>query len=625
MQIIAYNQLDEATQVADIESDVITIGRDEENDLTLPSRFISRQHARLIVENGNYFIENLGLNPAVVDGKPVEVGRRVPIKPGQELHLGEFVLYLAEEKEAPAAVRKRHDPLAGAMKLEREVHGELLKRLNLRSVDANAAKDPAYVARIGKHLNNILKSFIDQVDDFTGWFLVADFFRRAIIVEIWRHGVKRGNVPTIATEYAEALDQKYETSIKRLLPRLAQNLKLRLRAEHVKANLDAVDAHFDDAFVEISPRITEGLWEYVVKRYLMKDILDIVIGLGPLEDLLRLPNVTEIMVVGRGKIYVEQDGLIRDTGRQFFSDEVVLTIVERIVTPIGRRIDRSSPIVDARLPDGSRVNATIAPLSLVGPVLTIRKFAEEPFTIDDLIDLGTLTRWSANFLRACVVGRKNILVAGGTGSGKTTLLNVLSTFIPANERIITIEDSAELQLSQEHVVSMETRQANVEGRGAYTIRNLVRNALRMRPDRIIVGEVRGGEALDMLQAMNTGHDGSLTTLHSNNPHDAMKRLEGLVLEAVDMPVRAIREQVVTAMDLVVHLTRFADGARKVTHISEVVGMDDDEGSIVIEDIFTSSQVHSDSRKHGELTHTGYVPGFARELMTRGLLSLDAFV
>ncbi|MDP6381169.1 MAG: CpaF family protein, partial [Phycisphaerae bacterium] len=438
------------------------------------------------------------------------------------------------------------------------------------------------------------------------------------MAEVWQHGLEKGSTPVVKTQYAGALDQQYETSIKRLTRFLVVDLRLKLNPENARKNLDVVEKNFHGSFEKAAPKITEGLWEYVVQRYLVKDILDIVLSLGPLEDLLRLPNITEVMVVGKGKIYVEQDGVIHDTGRQFFSDEVVLTIIERIVTPIGRRIDRSQPIVDARLADGSRVNATIAPLSLSGPLLTIRKFAEEPFTIDDLIDLGTLSKWSANFLRSCVIGRKNILVTGGTASGKTTMLNVLSAFIPPQERIITIEDSAELQLSQEHVVSMETRQANVEGRGAYTIRDLVRNSLRMRPDRVIVGEVRGGEALDMLQAMNTGHDGSLTTLHANNPQDAMKRLESLVLQAVDMPVRAIREQVVTAMDLVVHITRFADGARKVTHISEVVGMDEQEGTVIIEDIFTTSQVIGDKRKHGDLVHTGYVPGFALELMGKGL-------
>jgi pilus assembly protein CpaF len=338
-----------------------------------------------------------------------------------------------------------------------------------------------------------------------------------------------------------------------------------------------------------------------------------------------MPNVTEVMVVGPTKIYIEEGGVIRNTGRSFFSDEVVLTVIERIVTPIGRRIDRSSPIVDARLPDGSRVNATIEPLSLVGPVLTIRKFSETPFTIDDLIGFRTITAFAANFLRACVLGRMNILVAGGTGSGKTTLLNVMSAYIPPHERIITIEDSAELQMYQEHIVRMETRQANVEGKGRYAIRDLVQNSLRMRPDRIIVGEVRGAEALDMLQAMNTGHDGSLTTIHANSPEDAMKRLEGLVMEAVDMPVRAIREQIVTALDVIVHLTRYADGKREVSAISEVAGMDREDGTIIVEDIFIRPLTGGKGRVRGDLIHTGYIPVFARDLLTKGLLTVDAFM
>ncbi|HUU30745.1 MAG TPA: CpaF family protein [Phycisphaerae bacterium] len=421
------------------------------------------------------------------------------------------------------------------------------------------------------------------------------------------------------------LDPQYEAALLRLRDLLISNLTLKFGPDSVKEDIEKVEEGFQAVFDREAPQVTETLWVYIVRRYFMKDILDIVLGLGPIQDLLDMPNVTEVMVVGPNKIYVEEKGVIRNTGRSFFSDEVVYTVIERIVTPIGRRIDRSTPIVDARLPDGSRVNATIEPLSLVGPVLTIRKFAEVPFTIDDLISFGTITPWAANFLRACILGRLNVLVSGGTASGKTTLLNVLSGFIPPHERIVTIEDSAELQLFQEHVVRMETRQANVEGKGRYSIRDLVQNALRMRPDRILVGEVRGPEALDMLQAMNTGHDGSLSTIHANGPLDAMKRLEGLVLEAVDMPIRAIREQVVTALDVVVHLTRFADGRREVTAVSEVAGLDPDEGTIVVEDVFTRPPTGDKGRARGELIHTGYVPLFAKDLLQKGLLTVDAFM
>jgi len=371
--------------------------------------------------------------------------------------------------------------------------------------------------------------------------------------------------------------------------------------------------------------ITPALRDYIVGRSLSKEIEDVVLGYGPLQDLLEMPNVNEIMVVGKDRIYIEKDGVLQNSGRSFFSDEIVQSIIERIITPIGRRIDRSTPLVDARLPDGSRVNAIINPLSLSGPTLTIRKFARIPFTIDDLIERGTLSEASANFLRACVLGRKNLMISGGTGSGKTTTLNVLSNFISSEERIITIEDSAELQLPQEHLVRLETRPANIEGRGAYTIRDLVRNALRMRPDRLIVGECRGPEALDMLQAMNTGHDGSLTTAHANSPDDMLMRLETMVLTAVEMPVSAIREQIVAALDIIVQIARFPDGARRVTQISEIIGIDVESGRILTEDIFVLRAGHGPAADQTQLRHTGYIPRFAEELIDKGVLSVEVFL
>jgi len=629
MRVIAYSQLSEVRQEVEMTGEVLRIGRDPANDLELPSPFVSREHARILRRDGEYFIENVGLNGTLVDGQLVGVGEQVRIAPGQEIHIGEWALYLsAEEPLEPTAgkvtFRREKSPLAKAMEIEKKVHAELLRRLNLRTVDVEAQDDPRYVKHIKAHLAAAIDQFIAEVDDETGWFLVEQQLKRDVITEISRRAGSKMRPPILQPGDA-VLDPQYEAAMTRLRDLLIEDLGLEFGAENVKKDLDRVEEGFREAFDREAPQVTEALWVYIVRRYIMKDILDIVIGLGPIQDLLDMPNVTEVMVVGPNKIYIEENGVIRNTGRSFFSEEVVLTVIERIVTPLGRRIDRSTPIVDARLPDGSRVNATIAPLSLVGPVLTIRKFSETPFTIDDLISFGTITPFAANFLRACVLGRMNILVSGGTASGKTTLLNVLSAFIPPHERIITIEDSAELQLYQEHVVRMETRQANVEGKGQFTIRQLVQNALRQRPDRILVGEVRGPEALDMLQAMNTGHDGSLTTIHANNPQDAMKRLEGLVLEAVDMPVRAIREQIVTALDLVVHLTRFADGRRQVTAISEVAGLDRDVGTIIVEDIFIRPTRGERRGERGELMHTGYIPRFAKDLLHKGLLTVDAFM
>ena len=343
-----------------------------------------------------------------------------------------------------------------------------------------------------------------------------------------------------------------------------------------------------------------------------------ILGLGPLEPLLREDTVTEIMVNGPDNIYVERHGKVEKTPYKFESDDHVLRIIDRIVAPLGRRIDESQPYVDARLPNGDRVNVIIPPLSIVGPVITIRVFAKIPFTMEDFIEMGTFAPEMAEFVEACVKARLNILITGGTGSGKTTTLNVLSGYIPHDERIVTIENAAELQLQQEHVVSLESRLPNIEGKGEVTIRDLVINCLRMRPDRIIVGEVRGGEALDMLQAMNTGHDGGMTTLHCNSPRDALARLETMVLMAgQDLPHRAIREQIASAIHLIIHQDRMRDGSRKVSQVTEVQGMEGDV--IVLQDIFAFEQLGYEGGKIiGQLRPTGVRPKFVELIETSGI-------
>jgi len=348
---------------------------------------------------------------------------------------------------------------------------------------------------------------------------------------------------------------------------------------------------------------------------LKKDLKDTIFGFGPLQDLLRADSITEIMVVGKDQIYVERNGVIEKSGRRFISDKVTEAIIERIVAQVGRRIDKSQPLVDARLPDGSRVNAIIPPLAVKGPCLTIRKFPVQRMTMDDLIEMGSISRAAATFLRASVIDRKNILVSGGTGAGKTTLLNVLSSFIPFKERIVTIEDTVELRLHQEHVVTLEAKPPNVEGQGAYTIRDLVRNALRMRPDRIIVGECRGPEALDMIQAMNTGHDGSLTTLHANTAREVIERLEVLILMAAELPIYSIHRQIASAIDLIVHITRLPGGRRVITEITEVVGVDPETKNVILHDIFNF-------RNGVSLEPTGYLPTFIDSLVEKDLLDLD---
>jgi pilus assembly protein CpaF len=359
------------------------------------------------------------------------------------------------------------------------------------------------------------------------------------------------------------------------------------------------------------------------RRELVRQLTDDILGYGPLEPLLRDDSVTEIMVNAFDRIYIERSGRLERTDIRFVDDAHVMRIIDKIVSQIGRRVDEASPMVDARLPDGSRVNAIIPPLALNGPTITIRKFSRDPYTINDLITFGTLTARSAQFLAACVKGKLNILVSGGTGTGKTTTLNAMSAFIPTHERIVTIEDAAELQLQQDHVITLESRPANIEGKGEIKIRELVRNALRMRPDRIIVGEVRGAETLDMLQAMNTGHEGSLTTIHANTPRDALSRLETLVLTAgVELPHRAIREQIASAFDVLVQIVRLVDGTRRVSCISEVVGMESDV--VTLQDLFVATSPSEEDAARAKrlmtpLRATGLKPHFLEKLTANNVV------
>lgn len=356
------------------------------------------------------------------------------------------------------------------------------------------------------------------------------------------------------------------------------------------------------------------------RRAITIDVLDNILGYGPIQAFIDDPDVTEIMVNNASTVFVERGGRIHPTDKRFIDEAHLLRIIDKIAGAVGRRVDESSPMVDARLPDGSRVNAIIHPLAINGPMLTIRKFSREPFTVDDLINFGTLSPGVGSFLDACVRGRLNILISGGTGTGKTTLLNVVSQFIPEEERIVTIEDAAELRLHQDHVLRLEGRPANIEGKGQVAIRDLVRNSLRMRPDRIVVGEVRGPETLDMLQAMNTGHEGSLTTVHANSPRDALSRLETMVLMAgLDLPVRAIREQMSSALNVLVHLARLRDGSRRIVQIAEVEGMEGE--TIVLQDLFYfdySMGLDDEGRFAGRLKSTGLRPSFAEKLEYIGI-------
>ncbi|HEY4227293.1 MAG TPA: ATPase, T2SS/T4P/T4SS family [Candidatus Limnocylindrales bacterium] len=428
------------------------------------------------------------------------------------------------------------------------------------------------------------------------------------------------NVPAIIPPVAEKSNAPRNSVREEML----HDIRVRMQGEIINAFDTLLDGSATDTRTKIEgivDRVIEGN-NFAVTRdervRLVAEMIDEITGFGPLEPLLSDPTITEVMVNGPDHIYIERKGKILRVDSFFLNEEHVLRIIDRIITPLGRRIDETSPRVDARLPDGSRVNAIIAPLSLIGPVITVRKFSKTPYTVDNLISFGTATPEMFEFLRACIEARLNVFVSGGTGSGKTTFLNVLSSFIPNDERIVTIEDAAELQLRQEHVITLEARPANVEGQGEITIRDLLRNAMHMRPDRIIVGECRAGEALDMLSAMTTGQDGSLSTGHANTPKDMLRRLETMVLmTGYELPLRAIREQIASGVDLLVHTGRLKDGSRKVTNITEVYGIEDDE--ILTQDIFTYVQTAVvDGKIQGELKPTGIRPTFMAQFARNGV-------
>jgi pilus assembly protein CpaF len=571
---------------------LIVIGRGSDATVVLKHDDVSRKHASVEITAEGLVVRDLSTNGTFVEGKRVAGAQPLPF--GKPVKIGPFLLRF----RLPGQAAIGSGPVA-----TRTASGEVKKPPPPAPPPVPLAASPSRPIAVEPSV--VAEHAVEAHEP-----LPPPPPRKKVV------GVQE-NAATTIPDLSDAERDRLKRWLRGLL---LESLDLpSLRAEELedKALAPRVLQLMDELLDEHARELPKGL----DRGRLRKELADEVLGLGPLEDLLSDPIVSEVMVVDRATIYVERKGRLELTGQRFSSEDALRSAIERIVTPLGRRIDESTPMVDARLKDGSRVNAIIPPLALRGPCLTIRKFSSRKLGVHDLIDFGSLDERMARFLQRAVIARRNILVSGGTGSGKTTLLNILSSAIPSDERIVTIEDAAELRLDQPHVVSLETRPPNMEGKGEYSIRDLVKNALRMRPDRIVVGECRGGEALDMLQAMNTGHDGSLTTTHANSPNEAIARLETLVLMGgVELPTRAIREQIANSIHLVVQQQRFVDGSRKITSIAEVIGMDD-EGTVHLEPIFEFFRTPGERGKvTGEFRATGFMPSFITEFITMGLVT-----
>ncbi|MCC7419641.1 MAG: Flp pilus assembly complex ATPase component TadA [Planctomycetaceae bacterium] len=613
---------DSRRNLVETEETVVRIGRDAANTIVLQSPLVSKKQAIVRRENGRLRIENVGINSCMVGDQELIGGESADLRPGETIRIWPFTLTFETQEAAPITRAEMEAHLRSIMAmLELRVHRKLLERFDLYELETNRVGDSSSILILERNIEDVCReldlfgpeneALLEEVVGLT----LRDLLVNQLILETDRDELG-GLAKLTYNEFdvPATLVPERETELENLLHFSRERMGLE-EAPDLSAKIQRVEIKFPEVFPMVRPHLHQELKKYLILRSLKKDLKDTVFGFGPLQDLLRAPTISEIMVVKSDQIYVERDGILELSGRRFISDKVTESIIERIVAQVGRRIDKSQPLVDARLPDGSRVNAIIPPLAIRGPCLTIRKFPVHRFTMDDLIDIGSIPASAAKFLRACVIDKKNILVSGGTGTGKTTMLNILSSFIPHRERIVTIEDTTELRLHQEHVVTLESKPPNVEGTGAFTIRDLVKNALRMRPDRIIVGECRGPEALDMLQAMNTGHDGSMTTVHANNTDDVIKRLEVLVLMAVDLPVVSIHRQIASAVDVVVQITRMPGGRRVVTQVSELAGYDFERGELQIIDIFNF-------RDGRQLLPTGYLPSFLDHLIAKDLLKLE---
>jgi len=596
---------------------VLLVGRHSDCDLRLEGDLVSRKHARILLGSTAFILEDLSANGTEI-GPNIKIhGERRELEYGASVKLGPFVLTIGEPMTATAQGR--------AVETTRKRRG---------MTPAVIVTPPVPVPPPAPSAPVMLQQQPVPPPRPSGPHVSAYSASPSTSVELSAtaspHNAMQGAPtmapppppPAAALRIHSLADERAEHIAlrRRIHAELLKNLDL-AKIEPTRADDPSLRPRVLTALKRIVRELDAEIPLHISREEFIGELAEEALGLGPLEPLLADVTVTEVMVVDPQTIYIERGGRLELTNAVFTDDERVRAVIERIVTPLGRRIDESQPLVDARLRDGSRVNAVIRPLALRGTAITIRKFPKKRLVVDDLIRLETLTAPMARFLKLCVIAKKNVLISGGTGSGKTTLLNILSGAIPADERIITIEDAAELQLHQPHVIPLETKAANMEGKGAFTIRDLVKNSLRMRPDRIIVGECRGGEALDMLQAMNTGHDGSLTTIHSNSPPEALARLETLALMAgLDLPARAIREQIGRSIHIIVQQSRMGDGSRKITHISEIDELDSD-GRFEVRNIFEFERtgVDENGKVLGEFGPTGYLPSFVDELIVRGLL------
>ncbi len=597
------------------------IGRESDCAVCLStSRFVSRQHIFVERSEAGW---TLTVDPRAgaitVDGTSVEPGASRDLKPVSQVRLAEFVLtFVSGENEG---LSEEDAALEDMNSLQRELHSAVLRKIDLRRGGDSTLE-------ASEESLEAINSFIDDLihKDFKERLIGTKITRVRLLSMMYENRltalVSESTAPTIEIDRVTTpgLNIALEEAADDFTRRLASRIGMQCRAEVAADDLELMTQKLKEFVGDVIDETPDNVQFYLIARFLKKIVCDMVFGLGPLQDLLDTPAITEIMIVSPELVYIERAGRVVRSNRSFLGDEALMAVIERIVSPLGRRVDRSTPMVDARLSDGSRVNAIIPPLALKGPCLTIRRFPTKRITAEDLVGWGSITPAARTLLEAAVKGRKNIMVAGGTGSGKTTLLNVLSSFIPPEERLVTIEDAAELDLDQEHVVSLETRPANVEGTGAVTIRDLVKNALRMRPDRVIVGECRGEEAFDMLQAMNTGHDGSMTTVHSNSAYDSISRIETMCLMAVDIPIAAIRRQVTQAIDLIVYIRRLKDGRRLVVEITEVLGIHPNTGEPETRNVMEGVGVDEGM----ELRPTGFMPTFLPDLVESGLMNLDSW-